>query len=106
MSINYISDNIKNPAAFELLRNAYIDFMSIIMHCIENNKTPTFEMMTDTELILGLRKKSWTEYNTNVGEIFDKELEKFYPSYKKIMEAKEIDKEGSSSHDDKDNDRE
>lgn len=85
ISLNYITDNIKNPPAFELLRGAYIDFLSIIMYCIENGKTPTFEMMTNTELINELRKKPWSEYNTNVGEILEKEMERFYPNYKKIM---------------------
>lgn len=45
--------------------------------------------MTDSELVATLRKKPWTEYNTNVKELFEIELEKFYPSFKKVMEEKE-----------------
>lgn len=67
LALNYIESNFQTPGALSLLRTAYIDFLSVIMHCIENNLQPTYEMMTDSELINVLRKKPWTEYHTNVG---------------------------------------
>jgi len=57
-----------------LMRSAYIDFISVMMFCIEKNCDPTYEMLTDSELIEKLRKRPWSEYATNVGEQFEKEL--------------------------------
>ena len=52
------------------MKNAYIDYLSVIMFSIEKNIDPTFEMMTDSDLIQKLRKRPWSEYNTNTSEQF------------------------------------
>lgn len=33
-SYKYIYDNFKNPGAFDLLKNAYIDYLSVVMNSI------------------------------------------------------------------------
>ena len=88
------------------MTDAYTDYLSVIMYSIEKNIHPTFEMMTDQDLVLKLRDQPWSSYNTNVSEQYNTTIEAFYPEFKKIIELGKKDREeGSSSQEDVDDDR-
>ena len=87
LAFEYTFKNRKSSKAIALLLDHYLDFLSVIFWCVENNHPVQEEYMRDEALHERLRGETWENYKTDIVAQYPEMLERIVPRYAKVKKT-------------------